>query len=62
MGIRRYRFGPHPQGGWILGLRGSQVAGIVVGGVFAIALMRIGGLLSLLLVAIEGGLVVRVIG
>jgi hypothetical protein len=32
MESRRYRFGPHPHAGWILGLRASQVAGIAVAG------------------------------
>jgi hypothetical protein len=40
---RRYRFGPHPHGGWLLGLRGSQVVGAVIAGVFAILLLRVGG-------------------
>lgn len=59
---RRYRFGPHPHAGWILGLRGAQVTGVAVAGVFAIALLRIGGLLSLLLVGAEAALVGCVIG
>ena len=59
---RRYRFGPHPHAGWILGLRGSQIAGVAVAGVFAIALLRIGGLLSVLLVGAEAALVGCVIG
>jgi hypothetical protein len=62
MESRRYRFGPHPHAGRILGLRGSQVAGIVVAGVLAIALLRIGGILSLLLVASEVGLALCVVG
>ncbi len=62
MESRRYRFGPHPQAGWILGLRSSQVAGVVVAGVFAIALLRIGGIVSLLLVAGEAALAVCVVG
>lgn len=62
MESRRYRFGPHPHGGWILGLRGSQVIGVVVAGVFAIALLRVGGTLSLLLVASEAALAVCVTG
>ncbi len=53
---RRYRFGPHPHAGWILGLRGSQVAGVAVAGVFAIALLRVGGLLSVALVGAEAAL------
>ena len=59
---RRYRFGPHPHAGWILGLRGSQIAGVAVAGVFAIALLRIGGPLSVLLVGVEAALVGCVIG
>lgn len=59
---RRYRFGPHPQAGWILGLRGSQVAGMVVAGVFAIALLRIGGLVSVLLVGSELALAASILG
>ena len=59
---RRYRFGPHPHAGWILGLRGSQIAGVAVAGVFAIALLRIGGLVSVLLVGVEAALVGCVIG
>jgi hypothetical protein len=59
---RRYRFGPHPQAGWILGLRGSQVAGVVVAGVFAIALLRIGGLLSVAIVGAEVALAASIIG
>src|SRR6516165_570867 len=59
---RRYRFGPHPHAGWILGLRGSQVAGVVVAGIFAISLLRIGGVPSLLLVGAEAALAGCVIG
>jgi hypothetical protein len=61
MESRRYRFGPHPHAGWILGLRGGQVAGIVVGGLFAIALLRVGGIVSLLLVAAEVALVTSIV-
>ena len=59
---RRYRFGPHPHAGWILGLRGSQVAGVAVAGVFAIALLRVGGLLSVALVGAEVALAGCIIG
>jgi hypothetical protein len=59
---RRYRFGPHPHAGWILGLRGSQVVGVVVAGVFAIALMRVGGPLSLVLVCAEAAVALCVLG
>ena len=62
MESRRYRFGPHPQAGWILGLRGSQVAGLVVAGVFALALLRVGGILSIVLVGAEMALAASVIG
>jgi hypothetical protein len=62
MESRRYRFGPHPHAGWILGLRGSQVAGTVVAGVFAIALLRVGGMASLLVVGLELALAFSVIG
>src|SRR5579884_1021483 len=62
MESRRYRFGPHPHAGWILGLRGSQVAGTVVAGVFAIALLRIGGMASLLVVGLELAFAFSVIG
>jgi hypothetical protein len=59
---RRYRFGPHPHAGWILGLRGSQVAGVVVAGIFAIALLRVGGVPSLLLVGAEAAVAGCIIG
>lgn len=59
---RRYRFGPHPHAGWILGLRASQVAGVVVTGIFAIALLRVGGVVSVLLVGALAGLSGCVIG
>ena len=62
MESRRYRFGPHPHAGWILGLRGSQVVGVVVAGVFAIALMRVGGMLSLLLLCGEAAVAMCVLG
>jgi hypothetical protein len=62
MESRRYRFGPHPHAGWLLGLRGSHVAGTVVAGVFAIALLRLGGTMSLLLVIGELGVAFFVIG
>lgn len=62
MEARHYRFGPHPHSGWLLGLRGSQVAGGVVAGVFAIALLRVGGIVSLLLVGAEIGLAFCLIG
>jgi hypothetical protein len=59
---RRYRFGPHPQAGWILGLRGSHVAGIVIAGVIALGLMRVGGLLSVALVGTDLALAVCIVG
>lgn len=62
MESRRYRFGPHPHAGWILGLRASQVAGIAVAGVFAIVLLRVGGVPSVLLIGVEAALAGFVIG
>ena len=59
---RRFRFGPHPQAGWILGLRGSQLAGIVVAGIVALALMRMGGPLAIALVAADFALALVVVG
>lgn len=59
---RRYRFGPHPQAGWILGLRGSHVLGIVVAGMVALALMRVGGLASVALVGADLAIAVCVVG
>ena len=61
MESRRYRFGPHPHAGWILGLRASQVAGIAVAGVFAIALLRVGGVPSVLLIGVEAVMSVEVV-
>ena len=50
---RRFRFGPHPNAGWILGLRVSHIIGIVVAGVIALALMRLKPPLSIGLVAVD---------
>jgi hypothetical protein len=48
-----YRFGPHPHGGWLLGFRLPQVAGFFVFGLIGIALLKVGGFGSLLLVAAD---------
>lgn len=37
---RRYRFGPHPHAGWLLGMRGLQVCGVVVAGFITIGLLH----------------------
>ncbi len=59
---RRFRFGPHPNAGWILGLRVSHIVGIVVAGVIALALMRLKAPLSIGLVGIDFALAFVVVG
>ncbi len=41
---RRYRFAPHPSGGFLLGLRIPQLVGFVLAGALALAALRLGGL------------------
>lgn len=48
---RWYRFPPRPSSGWILGLRGLQLAALIVGGGLALALLRSGGVLGVALFA-----------
>jgi hypothetical protein len=56
---RSYRFAPHPASGFLLGLRVPQLAGLVLGGVLALAVLRLGGIgalaLALLLLALVAG-------
>ncbi len=59
---RRFRFGPHPNAGWILGLRASHIIGIVVAGVIALALMRLKPPLSIALMAVDFVLAFVVVG
>jgi hypothetical protein len=49
----RYRFGPHPHGGFILGFRLAQLGGFIAAGVAGIALMSVGGFLAILLIAVD---------
>jgi hypothetical protein len=60
-GETRYRFSPHPSGGFILGLRVAQVCGLIGGGVGALVALRAHGLaglaLSLLVLAGAAGVV-----
>ncbi len=49
----RYRFGPHPHGGFILGFRLAQLGGFILAGAVGIALMSIGGFLAILLIALD---------
>jgi hypothetical protein len=56
-----YRFAPHPSGGIILGLRASQLAGLIAGGLGTLGALRAGGIasigLALLVVAATAGTV-----
>jgi hypothetical protein len=56
-----YRFAPHPSGGVILGLRASQLAGLIAGGLGVLGALRAGGIasigLALLVAAASGGAV-----
>jgi hypothetical protein len=49
----RYRFGPHPHGGFILGFRLPQLGGFLLAGIVGIALMSLGGFLAVLLIALD---------
>jgi hypothetical protein len=59
VGEARYRFAPHPSGGFLLGLRVGQLAGFIVVGALSLAALRLGGLagmtLALGLLAAAGG-------
>ena len=44
MGESSYRFAPHPSGGFLLGLRVPQLAGLILAGALALAALRVGGL------------------
>ena len=59
---RRFRFGPHPNAGWILGLRVSHVVGIAIAGAIALAMMRLGGATSILLVLADFALAAMIVG
>jgi hypothetical protein len=56
-----YRFAPHPSGGFILGLRVPQLAGLIVSGALAVGALRTGGAgalaVAVLLVAIGAAFV-----
>jgi hypothetical protein len=59
MSEARYRFAPHPAGGFLLGLRIPQLAGFILIGLVALAALRLGGLvgvaLALALLALAAG-------
>jgi hypothetical protein len=57
----RYRFGPHPHGGFILGFRLSQLGGFIAAGAIGIALMSVGGFLAILLIALDALLAIGVL-
>ncbi len=57
----RYRFGPYPHGGFILGFRLAQLVGFVLAGGAAIAFLSLGGLMSLLLIALDAGVTTLVL-
>jgi hypothetical protein len=57
----RYRFGPHPHGGFILGFRLAQLGGFIVAGAIGIALMSVGGFLAILLIALDALLAIGVL-
>ena len=54
-----YRFAPHPGGGFILGLRVAQLAGLIIALALALASLRLGGLGALALAIGVAGLVGR---
>ena len=56
-----YRFAPHPGGGFILGLRVAQLAGLIVALALALASLRLGGLGALALAIGVAGLVAGVV-
>jgi hypothetical protein len=62
MGGRRFRFGPHPQAGWLLGLRGSQLAGVGVAGLVALAVLRMSAPLSIVFVLVDVAVALLVVG
>jgi hypothetical protein len=59
MSETRYRFAPHPAGGFLLGLRIGQLAGFVLVGMVALAALHLGGLggvaLALGVLGLAGG-------
>src|SRR3984957_17171886 len=57
----RYRFGPHPQGGFILGFRLPQLGGFIAAGALGIALMSLGGFLAILLIGVDALLAIGVL-
>ena len=56
-----YRFAPHPGGGFILGLRVAQLAGLIIALALALASLRLGGLGALALAIGVAGLVAGVV-
>ena len=54
----RYRFGPRPHGGFMLGFRLPQLAGFVLAGALGIAMMPLGGIVAIVLVALDAALAV----
>ena len=56
-----YRFAPHPGGGFILGLRVAQLAGLIVALALALASLRLGGLGALALAIGVVGVVAGVV-
>jgi hypothetical protein len=57
----RYRFGPHPHGGFILGFRLAQLGGFIAAGVLGIALMSVGGFAAVLLIGVDALLAIGVL-
>src|SRR5436309_911715 len=57
----RYRFGPHPHGGFILGFRVPQLVGLLTAGATGIALMSVGGFLAVALIAADALLAIAVL-
>ena len=57
----RYRFAPHPHGGFVLGFRLAQLVGFLIAGALAVALLSLGGFLALLLIALDASVAVGVL-
>jgi hypothetical protein len=61
MSERTYRFAPHPQGGFMLGLRIPQLAGMVLAGTLALGMLNLGGLPGLALALLLLGMAASVL-
>ena len=57
----RYRFGPHPHGGFILGFRLAQLGGFILAAALGIALLSLGGFLAIVLIAVDALLTIGVL-